>query len=128
MQYQKNLEFDFKKRKLDFSINTKETVDFVAMETLQIQLVGVLFNCLMIVFLTKTLNVVELFPLFFLMAKIGFIGNSISQAFKYLKEKDIKNQLVNGFMNVGLFYYFFMSSGFNDTLSLTTKAIKLLFT
>ncbi len=68
MQYQKNLEFDFKKRKLDFSINTKETVDFVAMETLQIQLVGVLFNCLMIVFLTKTLNVVELFPLFFLMA------------------------------------------------------------
>lgn len=128
MQTKEYIDFEFKKKeKLKFEINTTDTVDFVAMETLQNQIVSIVFYCLMIIFFNKGLLTGDVFPLFLFIAKLSFVGNAISQAFKYLKEKNIKNQLVNGTINMGLFIYLFISSGFNDFLNITYQGLKLFF-
>lgn len=133
--------FDFKMlEKINITkkdITKKEDILKVIIETILPQLSNIITVFCFIILLLKALDIPttsllyisnpEFSPLFILIAKLTFTSQAINQMLFYLKKKSLKSQFINGFLNLGLFYYLFQAGGIQNIFKLIYDIFSIIF-
>lgn len=125
MQSEKQIEFNFKKIESDHTAESYDTnlVDMVS-NTFSTQIVMLLSYILAATLILKITSI-NLLDVAFILSKGLITLNAISYAFKYWKQKKLKEQLLNGALNLGILLYVFKYDGFNTLVSFINSLVNL---
>lgn len=129
MNSKKEIDFNFQileKKNLDLSGLTKNNLDTTILDTISIQLSTMITYSILLFIMLKFFSV-DLTSLAFFILRFALITNAISQAYKYSKIKDLKNQLANGITNIGVLVYIFYGNGFETINQFTNKILGYIF-
>lgn len=128
MNSKKEIDFNFQvleKKTLDFSGLNQKSLDTTILDTVSIQLSTMITYSILLFIILKFFKI-DFTQLGFILMLFSLITNSISQAIRYIKIKDLKNQLANGFTNLGTLLWVFYGNGFDTINHFTHKMLSYL--
>lgn len=112
-----DLSFEFLDKKINKSNQkNKKCFETTILETISVQLNAMIVYCIFSFLMLKFFSV-DFTLLSFVFLKLTLTMNAISQSFKYLKTKELKNQLANGITNLMFLWFVFYDNGFQKLLS-----------